>query len=111
MDRDTLGLCLFDDLFDNRRTGFVEERATNLQRKLGQNSRLLFSGTVGSYFDAFKLLFEGESHPAGNDQDVDFVDEVVDELNLVGNLGSASASDQLWSHFNNQTQVRPTLRG
>ena len=73
-DFDVVLLCLFDDIANGLAAGLVEEGVTDL--------------------DVLKGLLEGESHAAGDDQAVDFGEEVVDELDLVRDLGASEDSKE-----------------
>lgn len=65
---DVLGLGLLDQLGNGLGTGLVKERVTN--------------GEV------VRDLLEGESHATADDEGVDLVKQVVDELDLVRDLGT-----------------------
>lgn len=65
---DTLGLGLLDKLANSLGTVLVEERVTD--------------------GDVLESLLEGESHTTADDEGVDLVEEVVDELDLVRDLGT-----------------------
>lgn len=65
---DVLGLGLLDQLGNGLSTGLVEERVANGEVVLD--------------------LLEGESHATADDEGVDLVEQVVDELDLVRDLGT-----------------------
>lgn len=71
---DVVLLGLFDDITDRLAAGFIKEGVTD--------------------FDVLKGLLEGESHTTGDDQAVDFGEKVVDELDLVRNLGTSEDSEE-----------------
>ena len=73
-DLDVVLLGLLDDLADNLAAGLVEERVTNL--------------------DVLEGLLEGEGHGSGDDQAVDLGEEVVNELDLVGDLGATEDGEE-----------------
>ncbi|KAI6777240.1 hypothetical protein HG530_001185 [Fusarium avenaceum] len=63
-----LGLGLLNEAANSLGTGLVEERVTD--------------------GDVLEGLLEGEGHATADDEGVDLVKEVVDELDLVGDLGT-----------------------
>lgn len=65
---DALGLGLLNEAADSLGTGLVEERVTD--------------------GDVLEGLLEGEGHATADNEGVDLVKEVVDELDLVGDLGT-----------------------
>lgn len=67
-DLDVVLLGLLGDFADDLATGLVEEGVSDL--------------------DALKGLLEGESHGTGDDEAVDLGEQVVDQLNLVRDLGA-----------------------
>lgn len=47
-----------------------------------------------TYLDIVENFFEGESHSTSNYHLIDFVDEVLNQLNLVLNLGATQNRDE-----------------
>lgn len=73
-DLDVVGLSLLHELGDELGAGLVEDGVADL----------------GAGDD----LLEGEGHAATDDEDVDLVEEVVDELDLVGDLGTTEDGEE-----------------
>lgn len=73
-DLDVVLLGLLDDLADDLAAGFVEETVADL--------------------DVLQGLLEGEGHGAGDDEAVDLGQEVVDQLDLVGDLGATEDGEE-----------------
>lgn len=73
-DLDVVLLGLLDDVADDLAAGLVEEGVTDL--------------------DVLEGLLEGKGHAAGDDQAVDLGKEVVDQLDLVGDLGTAQDGEE-----------------
>lgn len=73
-DLDIVLLGLLDDVADDLAASLVEEGGTDL--------------------DVLQSLLEGKSHTAGNDQAVDLGEEVIDQLDLVGDLGAAKDGEE-----------------
>lgn len=71
---DALGLGLLNEVANGLGASLVEEGVTD--------------------GDALEGLLEGESHTTADDQGVDLVKEVVDELNLVGDLGTTEDGEE-----------------
>lgn len=71
---DVVLLGLLDETGDLGGTVLVEERVTNA--------------------DALEGLFEGEGHAAADDEHVDLVEEVVDQLDLVADLGTTKDGEE-----------------
>ena len=67
-------LGLLDDIANGLAAGLIEEGVTDL--------------------DVLKGLLEGESHTTGDDQGVDFGEKVVDELDLIRDLGASKNSEE-----------------
>lgn len=66
---DVVLLGLLDETGDNLGSVLVKQRVSNL--------------------DVLEGLLEGESHTASDDEGVDLVEQVVDQLDLVGDLGTS----------------------
>lgn len=73
-DLDVVLLSLLDKVGDGLGTGLIEERVAD--------------------GDVVKGLLEGESHAAADDQGVDLVEKVVDQLDLVGDLGATENGEE-----------------
>ncbi len=73
-DLDVVGLSLLHDFTDDLATGLVEQTVSDL--------------------DTLKSLLEGECHTTGNDQAVDLGEKVVDQLDLVRDLGASEDSEE-----------------
>lgn len=71
---DVVLLGLLDEAGDLLAAVFVEERVADA--------------------DILERLLEGEGHAAADDQDVDLVEQVVDQLNLVADLGAAEDGEE-----------------
>src|SRR5271156_2129530 len=46
------------------------------------------------YLDTLKSLFEGECHSTTDNQSIDFCDEIVNQLNLIGNFCTSENSQE-----------------
>lgn len=73
-DADAVPLRLGHDVRHELAAGLVEQAAADL--------------------DVVQDLLEGERHGAADDQRVDFVEQVVDQLDLVGDLGAAEDGEE-----------------
>jgi hypothetical protein len=73
-DFDVMLLGLLDDLADDLAASLIEETVADL--------------------DIFEGLLEGEGHGSGDDQTVDLREEVVNQLNLVGDLGATENGEE-----------------
>ena len=71
---DALGLGLLNEAADGLGTGLIEEGVSD--------------------GDTLEGLLEGEGHATADDQGVDLVKEVVDELDLVGDLGTTEDGEE-----------------
>lgn len=71
---DVVGLGLLDELADGLGAGLVKEGVTNA--------------------DVLESLLEGEGHATANDEGVDLVQQVVDELDLVRDLGATEDGEE-----------------
>lgn len=71
---DVVLLGLLDEAGDLLAAAFVEERAADA--------------------DILERLLEGEGHAAADNQDVDLVEQVVDQLDLVADLGATEDSEE-----------------
>lgn len=73
-DLDVVLLGLGDEVGDLLAAGFVEEGVADA--------------------DVLESLLEGEGHAAAHDEDVDLVEQVVDQLDLVADLGAAEDGEE-----------------
>ena len=67
----------FADILGSR---FIKERFPNLTIKTCRSLR---------YLDTLQGLFECECHSTTDDESVDFGDEIVDQLDLIGDFGTS----------------------